>query len=81
MNKLNTQKQRIFDYLKKNKKATGLELLKYTGTMSYTKVISQLRNELPKKGYTIYGKFIEVKTKYNGISRVKEYSLARLKRK
>lgn len=77
----NTQKKRIFDYLKKNKKATGLELLKYTGTMSYTKVISQLRNELPKKGYTIYGKFIKVKTKYNGTSRVKEYSLARLKRK
>ena len=77
----NTQKQRIFDYLKKNKTATGLELLKHTGTMSYTKVISQLRNELQKKGYTIYGKFIKVKTKYNGISRVKEYSLARLKRK
>ena len=77
----NTQKQRIFDYLKKNKKATGLELLKYTGTMSYTKVISQLRNELKKKGYTIAGKFIKVKTKCNGTSRVKEYSLARLKRK
>ena len=77
----NTQKQRIFAYLKNNKTATGLELLKYTGTMSYTKVISQLRNELPKKGYTISGKFIKVKTKYNGTSRVKEYSLARLKRK
>lgn len=77
----NTQKQRIFDYLKKHKTATGLELLKYTGTMSYTKVISRLRNELPKKGYTIAGKFIKVKTKYNGTSRVKEYSLARLKRK
>ena len=59
----NTQKQRIFDYLKKNKTATGLELFKYTGTMSYTKVISQIRNELPKKGYTNAGKIIKVKTK------------------
>lgn len=81
MNKLKTQKERILDFLKKNKTATGLELLRNTGVICYTKAISRLRTELPQKGYTIAGKFIKVKTKYNGTSRVKEYSLARLKRK
>lgn len=78
---MKTQEQRIFEYLKKNQTATGLELLKHTGSICYTKAISRLRKELPYEGYTITGKYINVKTKYNGISRVMEYSLARLKKK
>ena len=78
---MKTQEQRIFEYLKKNKSATGLELLRKTGVICYTKAISMLRKELPYEGYTITGQYISVKTKYNGISRVMEYSLARLKKK
>ena len=79
--KMKSQEQRVYEYLKEHKVATGLELLKHTGTICYTKAISRLRKELPYKGYTITGKYIEVKTKYNGVSRVMEYSLARLKKK
>ena len=78
---MKTQEQRIFEYLKKNKTATGMELLKYTGSICYTKAISRLRKELPYEGYTITGQYIKVNTKYNGVSRVMEYSLARLKKK
>lgn len=78
---MKTQEQRIFGYLKKNQTATGLDLLKHTGSICYTKAISRLRKELPYEGYTITGKYIKVKTKYNGVSRVMEYSLARLKKK
>lgn len=78
---MKTQEQRIFEYLKKNKSATGLELLRNTGVICYTKAISRLRKELHYEGYTITGQYIILKTKHNGISRVMEYSLARLKKK
>ena len=78
---MKTQEQRIFEYLKDYKTATGLELLKHTGCICYTKAIHRLRKELPYEGYTITGQYISVKTKYNGVSRVMEYSLARLKKK
>lgn len=78
---MKTQEQRVYEYLKEHKVATGLELLKHTGTICYTKAISRLRKELPYLGFTITGKYIHVKTKHNGISRVMEYSLSRLKKK
>ena len=78
---MKTQEQRIYDYLKKNKTATGLELLKNCGVICYTKAISRLRKELPYEGYTITGEYITVKTRFNGKSRVMQYSLARLKKK
>ena len=72
------QKERVYKYLQDNKTATGLELLRNCGTISYTKVISDLRRELPELGYTITGEYIKVKTKYNGITKVMQYSLAKL---
>lgn len=75
------QMERVYQYLKQNKSATGLELLRNCGVLSYTKVISELRRELPKQGYTIVGERIKVKSKFNGTASVMEYSLARLKRK
>lgn len=72
------QKERVYKYLQENKTATGLELLRHCGVISYTKVISELRRELPLKGYTITGEYIKVKTKFNGTTNVVQYSLARL---
>ena len=76
---MKNQMQRVFQYLKQNKTATGLELLKNCGVISYTKVISKLRRELPTEGYTIIGELIKVKTRFNGVSRVMQYSLTRIK--
>lgn len=78
---MKAQEQRILEYLKENRTATGLELLKHTGCICYTKAIHRLRKELPYEGYTITGQYISVKSKYNGTSRVMLYSLARLKKK
>lgn len=78
---MKTQEQRIFEYLKKNKSATGLELLRNTCVICYTKAISRLRRTLPYEGYTITGEYITVKSKFNGKSRVMLYSLAWLKKK
>lgn len=78
---MKSQEQRVFEYLKKHKTATGLELLKNCGVICYTKAVSRLRETLPFEGYTIIGQYINVKTRFNGISRVMEYSLAGLKKK
>lgn len=78
---MKNQIQRVYQYLKQNKSATGLELLRNCGVLSYTKVISELRRELPKQGYTIVGERIKVKSKFNGTATVMEYSLTRIKRK
>lgn len=77
---IKTQQDRIFDYLKANKQATGLELLRKTGAICYTKAITRLRRSLPEKGYTIIGEFVNVKTAFNGKSRVMIYKLAKLKK-
>lgn len=75
-----TQRERIFEYLKANKRATGMDLLRNCGVMSYTKRISELRAILPYEGYTIVGEFIKV---YSRIAkrevRIKEYTLVKLK--
>lgn len=78
---MKTQKERVFEYLKKNKTATGLELLRNCGVLSYTKAISILRQELPYQGYTITGERIVIHSKYNGKTRVMKYTLSRLKKK
>ena len=80
MNTIKTQQKRIFEYLKANKSATGLELLKNCGVICYTKAISRLRQTLPLIGYTIVGEYITVKTRFNGKSRVIKYTLARIKK-
>ena len=76
-----TQRERIFEYLKANKSATGMELLRHCGVICYTKRISELRATLPETGYTIIDKFITVYSKIAGRKvKVKEYTLARLKK-
>lgn len=78
---MRTQTERVYKYLKENKIATGLELLRNCGVLSYTKIISELRRELPEKGYTIVGEYIKVKTKFNGTTSVMQYSLAKLSKR
>jgi len=75
---MRNQLERVYKYLRENKTATGLELLRNCGVLSYTKVISELRQELPLQGYTIVGEYIKVKTKFNGTTSVMQYSLAKL---
>lgn len=78
---MKNQAERVYKYLKENKTATGLELLRNCGVLSYTKVISELRNELPQQGYTIVGEYIKVKTRFNGTTSVMQYSLAKLSKR
>jgi hypothetical protein len=78
---MNNQQQMIFDYLKQHKSATGLELLRNCGTLSYTKRISELRRLLANEGYLITGEFIKVKTRFNGWQKVKQYTLVKVSKK
>lgn len=76
-----TQRERIFEYLKSNKSATGMDLLRHCGVLCYTKRISELRAILPEQGYTIIDHFITVYSKIAQRKvKVKEYTLARLKK-
>lgn len=82
MNEFNTQRERIFEYLKANKSATGMELLRNCGVLCYTKRISELRSILPDYGYTIIDRYIQVYSKIAKRNvRVKEYTFAKLKKK
>lgn len=78
----NTQRERIFEYLKSNKRATGMDLLRNCGVLCYTKRISELRSILPDYGYTIIDQYVKV---YSRIAKryvsVKEYTLTRIKKK
>ena len=78
---MKNQEQRVFDFLKKNKTATGLQLLQNCGVLSYTKRISQLRRTLPAEGYNITSEYIKVRTRYNGVTSVKKYTLVKLPKK
>lgn len=78
---MKTQRERVFEYLKANKSATGLELLRQCGVICYTKRISELRIILQKKGYTITDEYVKVKTRFNGYQYVKRYTLTRIKKK
>lgn len=60
------QPGRIFEYLKANKKATGLELWRKCGAMSWAKKISLLNEILPPMGYAIQKQRIQVYSKFAG---------------
>lgn len=60
------QPGRIFEYLKENKSATGLELLRKCGAMSWAKKISILNGILPAMGYAIRKERIQVYSKFAG---------------
>lgn len=62
--KINGQEGRVFEYLKKSKKATGLELLRNCGAMSWAKKISVLNTILPEMGYKIEKEHIKVYSKF-----------------
>ena len=61
---LNGQIGRIFDYLKENKSATGLELWRKCGAMSWAKKISVLNEILPGMGYIIIKQRVKVFSKF-----------------
>lgn len=62
--KLGGQIGRIFEYLKENKSATGLELWRKCGAMSWAKKISVLNEILPSMGYKIVKERIQVYSKF-----------------
>lgn len=61
---MNGQLQRIFEYLKENKSATGLDLLRNCGVASWSKRIFQLNNILPEMGYKIVKTRVQVYSKF-----------------
>ena len=70
---------RIFEYLKANKKATGLELWRKCGAMSWAKKISLLKDMLPEMGYKIVKQRIKVYSKFAKREvYVMEYNLIKL---
>lgn len=76
------QPGRIFEYLKSNKKATGLELWRKCGAMSWAKKISLLNEILPTMGYAIHKERIQVYSKFAGKKVwVMQYTLAKIKNK
>lgn len=73
------QQSVIFEYLKTNKSATGLELLKRCGVMSHSKRIWELNQILPDMGYKIIKTRVQVRSKiYNKQVWVMEYTLSKL---
>lgn len=79
---LNGQVGRIFDYLKENKSATGLELWRKCGAMSWAKKISVLNEILPAMGYAIQKQRVQVYSKFAGREvSVMEYTLVKLPKK
>lgn len=61
---MNGQLQRIFEYLKENKSATGLELLRNCGVASWSKRIFELNQILPEMGYKIVKTRVQVYSKF-----------------
>lgn len=82
LNGLNGQIGRIFEYLKENKSATGLELWRKCGAMSWAKKISVLNEILPTMGYVITKQRVKVYSKFaqKEVS-VMEYTLTKLPQK
>ena len=79
LNGLNGQIGRIFDYLKENKSATGLELWRKCGAMSWAKKISVLNEILPSMGYVITKQRVQVFSKFAQKNVwVMEYTLTKL---
>lgn len=63
---MNRQEKLIFQYLKKNKEATGLELWRKCGVMSWAKIISNLREKLQDTNYVIIKERVKVYSKFAG---------------
>lgn len=79
---INGQEGRIFDYLKDNKSATGLELWRKCGAMSWAKKVSNLNNILPAMGYVITKQRVQVYSKFAQKKVwVMEYTLVKLPKK
>lgn len=77
---MNRQEELIFQYLKKNKEATGLELLRKCGVLSWAKIISNLREKLQDTKYVILKERIKVYSKFAGKKvYVMKYRLGRRK--
>lgn len=55
---------RIVDYLKEKKSATGLDLWRNCGSMSWAKKISELNQILPPMGYEIQKQRVQVYSKF-----------------
>ena len=76
---LSGQQGRIFNYLEDGKSATGLELWRNCGVMSWAKKISDLNNILPSMGYVITKQRVKVFSKFAGKQvSVMEYTLVKL---
>lgn len=76
------QPGRIFEYLKSNKSATGLELWRNCGAMSWAKKISVLNEILPTMGYAIQKQRVQVYSKFAKKDVwVMEYTLVKLNSK
>lgn len=73
---------RIVEYMKKNKSATGLDLWRNCGVMSWAKKVSVLNQILPSMGYTIAKERIDVYSKFakQKVS-VMQYTLVKLPKK
>lgn len=78
-NLLNGQIGRIFNYLQENKSATGMDLWKKCGAMSWAKKISVLNGILPSMGYVITKQRVQVFSKFAQKNVwVMEYTLTKL---
>ena len=70
---------RIFNYLQENKSATGMDLWKKCGAMSWAKKISVLNGILPSMGYVITKQRVQVFSKFAQKNVwVMEYTLTKL---
>ena len=79
---LTGQLGRIFDYMENGRPATGLELWRNCGVMSWAKKISLLNEILPSMGYVITKQRVKVFSKFAGREvSVMEYTLVRMPRK
>lgn len=76
---LTGQLGRIFDYMGNGRPATGLELWRNCGVMSWAKKISMLNEVLPSMGYVITKQRVKVFSKFAGKEvSVMEYTLVKL---
>lgn len=70
---MRTQCSLMLEYLLKHKTITGLEALTGLGIMSYTKVISELRDA----GVVIHGEWKTHKSRF-GLKRFMQYTLVKV---
>lgn len=70
---MKTQCSMMLEYLLKHKKITGLNALTGLGIISYTKVISKLRDA----GVVIHGEWKTHKSRF-GLKRYMEYTLVKI---